>query len=61
VGLQAGGHVRRRLLDLGLVLGTKVRPLRRSPFGDPTAYSVRGAVIALRRSDADAVKVEPDP
>jgi len=33
-------------------------PVRRSPVGDPTAYSVRGTLIALRRRDADLVAVE---
>jgi len=61
VGLQAEGHVRRRLLDLGFVVGTRVTPLRRSPLGDPTAYGVRGTVIALRQADADGILVTPEP
>lgn len=43
--------MRRRLLDLGLVAGTPVCCVHRSPSGDPGAYLVRGAVIALRRAD----------
>lgn len=60
-GLLTRGVARRRLLDLGLVPGTVVRALRRSPLGDPTAYEVRGTVLALRREDADQVLVETDP
>lgn len=41
-----------RLRDLGLVSGTAVRCLHRGPFGDPQAYGIRGAVIALRREDS---------
>ena len=41
-----------RLRDLGLVSGTPVRCLYRAPFGDPVAYGIRGAVIALRRKDS---------
>ncbi|HHY39576.1 MAG TPA: ferrous iron transport protein A [Clostridia bacterium] len=48
----------RRILDLGLVGGTKVKVIRSSPFGDPRAYLVRGAVVALRREDAQAIMVE---
>lgn len=58
-GLVAEGLVRRRLLDLGFVPGTVIRALRRSPFGDPTAYGVRGSTIALRGADADRVMIEP--
>lgn len=49
---------RRRLLDLGLVPGTEVRAEIRSPAGDPTGYSIRGATIALRREQADQVQIE---
>lgn len=52
------GSTRRRLLDLGLINGTVVESLRRSPFGDPTAYQIRGAVIALRQEEASHIYVE---
>lgn len=50
--------MRQRLADLGLIRGTRVTCLCRSPAGDPAAYLIRGAVIALRRSDASRVQVE---
>lgn len=56
--LLAGGPGRRRLLDLGIVPGTSVEVLRRSPLGDPTAFLVRGAVIALRRRDVEQILVK---
>jgi ferrous iron transport protein A len=51
------GLMRRRLMDLGFVPGTKIECLRRSPAGDPTAYLVRGTVIALRKEDASYVYI----
>jgi DtxR family Mn-dependent transcriptional regulator len=51
------GIERRRLLDLGVVPGTHVRAELRSPSGDPVAYRVRGAVIALREDQADLIHV----
>lgn len=57
--LAAQGTMRRRLLDLGFVEDTKVECVLCSPSGDPKAYLVRGAVIALRRQDSDSVLVEP--
>lgn len=51
------GDMRRRLLDLGFIPGTKVQCLYRSPLGDPTAYFVRGTVIALRQEDAGQIIV----
>lgn len=52
------GPQRRRLLDLGVVPGTKVRAELRSASGDPVGYRVRGALIALRGEQASWVEVE---
>jgi ferrous iron transport protein A len=57
--LHLEGAERRRLLDLGLAVGTIIEAVRRSPLGDPTAYRVRGAVIALRMEQACLIEVEP--
>lgn len=61
VGLLPSCHgvQRRRLLDLGLVAGTIVVPELRSASGDPTAYRIRGALIALREEQAKRIQVEP--
>lgn len=55
------GPERRRLMDLGIVPGTIVSMAMRSPSGDPTAYRVRGALLALRRDQARHVLVERPP
>lgn len=57
-GLNATGPMRRRLQDIGLVQGTMVKCLGASPLGDPYAYLIRGAVIALRHQDASSVLVD---
>ena len=48
---------RRRLLELGFVPGGEVSAVHESPWGDPVAYAVCGAVIALRRADARQISV----
>lgn len=45
----------RRLLDLGLVPGTKISCVLKSPLGDPVAYFVRGALIAIRCEDSQNI------
>ncbi|TWT78872.1 Iron-dependent repressor IdeR [Planctomycetes bacterium CA13] len=52
------GIQRRRFLDLGLVPGTEVTSVMKSPAGDPTGYRIRGALIALRREQAEMIHVE---
>lgn len=56
--LKFGGTVRRRMLDLGIIMNTAVEALQKSPSGDPTAYQIRGAVIAIRREEASGILVE---
>jgi DtxR family Mn-dependent transcriptional regulator len=52
------GSERRRLLDLGVVRGTEIRVDMESAAGDPVAYLIRGALIALRRSQATWIRIE---
>ena len=49
---------RRRSCNTGASPGSCVRALHVSPWSDPVAYGVRGAVIALRREDAGGVQIE---
>ncbi|MGN1108325.1 MAG: ferrous iron transport protein A [Oscillospiraceae bacterium] len=55
--LRAHGSMRRRLLDIGLVEGTRVECVGVSPLGDPSAYLIRGAVIAIRSADCRDVLI----
>ena len=55
--LLTAGAMRRRLMDIGLTPGETVRCLFTACRGNPTAYWIRGAVIALRKEDADTVLV----
>ena len=53
------GAERRRLMDLGLLPGTTIEVEMASAGGDPIAYRIRGAVIALRKSQAQLISVCP--
>ncbi len=56
--LLINGSMRRRLLDIGMSPGTAVSCIGKSPFGDPSAYLVRGCAVAIRGKDADCVIIE---
>lgn len=56
--LKCEGNIRRRLLDMGLVKGTKITPVLVSPSKDPRAFFVRGSIIAIRKEDAEKVDIE---
>lgn len=51
------GAERRRMMDLGILPDTRVEAVMVSPSGDPTAYRVRGALIALRKEQADLIDI----
>ena len=55
--INASTDIRRRLQDMGLIPGTRVQCVFKSPYGDPTAYLIRGALVALRKKDAENILV----
>lgn len=57
-GLLCKGMIRRRLMDIGLSEQTEVECVGRSPMGDPSAYCIRGAIIAIRAEDGRKILVE---
>jgi DtxR family Mn-dependent transcriptional regulator len=63
VGIAAAcrGVERRRMMDLGIVPGTAVRAELVGPGGDPIGYRIRGAIIALRRQQADRIRIDRTP
>ena len=50
--------IKRRLLDMGLTLGTEVETVLKNYEGNLVAYMIRGALIAIRNEDAEGILVE---
>ena len=50
--------IKRRLLDLGLIEGTKIKPVLVSPSGDPRAFEFSGGVIAIRKEDGKNIELK---
>lgn len=57
VELYSHGLLRNRMLDLGILPGTKIMVRRKSPLGDPIAYEIRETIIALRSEETDLIEV----
>ncbi len=57
---KVGGHgaIRRRMLDMGVVVGSQVQVERVAPLGDPVAIKIKGYVLSLRKEEAAKVQVE---
>jgi len=58
ISVDAKGEVGQRLLDMGLVKGTKFKAIRKAPLGDPLEIKLRGFIMALRVKEAELITVE---
>lgn len=45
----------KRFLDIGIIKGTKITCVGKSPLKDPAAYLIKGAVIAIRNCDSYSI------
>jgi ferrous iron transport protein A len=57
-GIGGQSSFRRRLMELGLVPGTRVELVRVAPLGDPVELLVRGASLSIRKAEAGVIEVE---
>ena len=58
VTLHGSGNVKHRLIDMGLVHGTKIHVMKYAPLGDPVEIKVKNFELALRNSEAGMIDVE---
>ena len=58
VTLHGSGKVKHRLIDMGLVHGTKIHVMKYAPLGDPVEIKVKNFELALRNSEAGMIDVE---
>jgi len=58
VDIESDGSIKRRFLDMGVVPECEIECTLESPFHDPKAYLIRGAVIAIRNQDAKGIIIE---
>ncbi len=52
-------NLKNRIFDLGIIEKAEIKPIFKGPFGDPTAYLIKNAVIALREKDCANIFVTP--
>ena len=58
VRINCKDDIKRRLLDLGMIKGTKITPVLISPSGDPKAFDIRGTLIAIREDDTKLIEIK---
>jgi Fe2+ transport system protein FeoA len=60
VKIVGSSSTRRRIMDMGVVRGTKVVLIRRAPLGDPVELEIRDYNLSLRKREADNIYVETE-
>ncbi|AWZ48062.1 FeoA family protein [Hathewaya limosa] len=58
LNIKEGSRVRRRIMDLGIVKGTKVKVTGKAPLGDPIEIALRGYKLTLRKEEAKDIIVK---
>lgn len=57
VAVHGTGAISKRLMEMGIVPGVKLRLVKAGPFGDPIEIRLRGYSLAVRKSEAEAIEV----
>jgi len=52
------GPLKRRLLDMGVLVGEQVKVEKVAPMGDPIEVRIKSYSLSLRKSEAEAIGVE---
>ena len=58
IKLYGEGPIKRRIMDMGITKGVKIRVHKVAPLGDPMELTLRGYELSLRKADADMIEVE---
>ena len=58
VKVHGEGAIKRRIMDMGITKGVRIRIRKVAPLGDPMELTVRGYELSLRRADAEMIEIE---
>jgi Fe2+ transport system protein FeoA len=58
VRVNAGGIIKKRLLEMGFMKGDIVEIVKYAPLKDPMEVEIKGFHVSLRVSEAECIEVE---
>ena len=58
IKVTGGGQIRRRIVDMGIVSGTRIMVQKFAPLGDPMEVKVKNFNLSLRMTEAATIEVE---
>jgi Fe2+ transport system protein FeoA len=53
------GAITRRIVDMGVIAGTRIDVKKFAPLGDPIEVKLKGFNMSLRKTEADLIEIEP--
>lgn len=56
--LNGEGKLRRRIMDMGITKGVKIKVVKIAPLGDPMELNVRGYELSIRKNEAESIEVK---
>jgi len=58
IKITGSGPIHRRIIDMGIVPGAKLKVEKFAPLGDPMEIKIKGFNLSLRKTEADTIQVE---
>ena len=58
--LEVGENIQHRLVDMGVVKGSRISVFKKAPLGDPVEVKIKGCAMALRMNEAAMISVAVD-
>lgn len=52
------GPIKRRLMDMGVLVGEEVKVEKIAPLGDPIEVTIKNYNLSLRKKEAEGIAVE---
>lgn len=52
------GPLRRRLMDMGVLVGEEIKVVKVAPLGDPIEVTIKSYQLSLRKQEAEGIAVE---
>lgn len=47
----------RRIIEIGFTPGQQIELIHKSVFQDPLAFSIRGTIVAIRKHEAESIRL----
>ncbi|NTV51085.1 MAG: ferrous iron transport protein A [Geobacteraceae bacterium] len=55
------GPIRRRLMDMGVIVGETIKVEKVAPMGDPIEVTIKSYSLTLRKNEAKGIEIELIP